>query len=234
MTRPVLILQHVAWERPAILGEILTAHDVSWTTQSILFGSAKKPALDDFSGIVILGGEMGALDFDRWPGLRLEAELVREAVSGGVPLVGICLGHQIVATALGGQLHSGAASEIGMGTVTIEVDDPVFGQSGTKKSVLHWHHDVAEAPDGAVVIASTDQTPNQAFRLGETVFCTQFHVEVDRRMLDRWLAVDQMVDGLDSNARAKIASDFDSAAPSMRKLSDLAFDGFAEAALARG
>jgi GMP synthase (glutamine-hydrolysing) len=176
---------------------------------------------------------MGALDFDKHPGLRGEADLVRAVVDRGIPLVGICLGHQILSTALGAKLHSGAADEVGVGTVDVIADDRVFGTAGSTAPVLHWHYDVVEAPDGATVLASTGQTPNQAFRLGDVIFSTQFHVEVDRHMLDRWLAVDEMADELASETRLTIQADFDASAVRMRELANRTFTEFADTVLFR-
>ncbi|MEJ1231284.1 MAG: type 1 glutamine amidotransferase [Galbitalea sp.] len=163
MARSVLILQHVPWESPAILAEILGARGLPLTTSSYLYGPVPPP-ISGISGLAILGGPMAAQDFDKHPGLRAEAELVRAVVAAGIPLLGICLGHQIIATALGATLHPGAANEAGVGTVDIVADGHVFGAAGETQPVLHWHHDVVEAPDGATVLASTDETPNQAFR----------------------------------------------------------------------
>lgn len=228
MPRSVLILQHVPWEQPAILGDLLTAQRLPWESRSFLYGPP--PAdLSQFSGLALLGGPMGALDFDRHPGLRAEADLVRSVVDAGIPLLGICLGHQIIATALGAKLHSGAANEVGVGTVDVVADDHVFGAAGDTAPVLHWHHDVVEAPEGAAVVASTEQTPNQAMRLGEAVFSAQFHIEVDRPMLDRWLAVDEMAAELDPDGRHNIQADFDAAAPRMRETATRAFTAFADA-----
>jgi GMP synthase (glutamine-hydrolysing) len=232
MPRSVLILQHVPWERPAILGEQLRAQDVPWISRSFLYGPVP-PDLSQISGLAVLGGPMGALDFAKHPGLQTEANLVRAAVDAGVPLLGICLGHQIIATALGGKLHTGAANEVGIGTVDVVADDHVFGKSGGTAPVLHWHHDVVEVPSGATVLASTDETPNQAFRLGEVIFSTQFHVEVDRHMLDRWLAVDQMADELDPATRLTIQADFDRSAGRMREIASTAFTDFSRAVLFR-
>jgi GMP synthase (glutamine-hydrolysing) len=232
MPRSVLILQHVPWEGPAILSEVLTNQSVPWLSRSFLFGPPP-PELPEISGLAILGGPMGALDFDRYPGLRAETALVRKAVDRGIPLLGICLGHQILSTALGAELHTGAANEVGVGTVDVVTDDRVFGATGSIAPVLHWHYDVVDAPDGATVLASTDQTPNQAMRVGDVIFSTQFHVEVDRHMLDRWLAIDEMAEDLAPESRLTVGADFDASAPRMRETATLAFTDFAEAILYR-
>jgi GMP synthase (glutamine-hydrolysing) len=232
MPRSVLILQHVPLERPAILGDILTSRNVPWTTRSFLYGPPPSD-VSDVSALVVLGGPMGALDFDKHPGLRTEAALVRSVIDRGLPVLGICLGHQIVSTVLGAALHSGAANEVGVGTVDVVTDDPVFGAAGSTSPVLHWHYDVVDVPDGATVLASTDQTPNQAMRVGDTIFSTQFHIEVDRPMLDRWLAVDEMADELAPEARLSIHSDFDAVEPQMRAAADRVFSEFAAAVLFR-
>jgi GMP synthase (glutamine-hydrolysing) len=232
MPRSVLILQHVPWERPAILADILTAQSVPWASRSFLYGPPPQ-GLSDIAGLAILGGPMGALDFYKHPGLRAEAELVQSVADAGIPLLGICLGHQIIATALGAKLHSGAANEVGVGTVDLVADDHVFGTAGDTVPVLHWHYDVVEAPTGATVLASTAETPNQAMRLGDSIFTTQFHVEVDRHMLDRWLAVDEMADELEPPTRGTIRADFDAASPRMRDIANRAFTDFADAILFR-
>jgi GMP synthase (glutamine-hydrolysing) len=227
--RPVLVLQHVQWERAAIVGEVLDREAIAWSSR-ILVDSAETdsmPSLDSLGGIIIMGGPMGALDFVDFPGIGLESELVRLAFDNEVPLFGICLGHQIIATALGARLHPGAASEVGIGDVEVVTDDGVFGDRGTRQAVLHWHHDVVEAPDGAKILAKTAQTPNQAFRIGNSVFATQFHLEVDRPMLDTWLAVPDMAADLDAATLATIEQDFDAAASSMRQLATRAATDFA-------
>jgi len=235
MTRHTLVLQHVPFERPALLGEILTANGVTWRLDNVVAATDRSalPRLDDLSGIAILGGPMGALDVGEHPGLGLEADLVREAYAAGIPLLGICLGHQIVAAALGATLHQGAANEVGLGTVETVVDDAVFGLAGSTPTVLHWHHDVVEAPDGATILTRTEQTPNQAFRIGDSVFATQFHAEVDRAMLGEWLGEPAMAADLDDETRHTLAADFAAAEGRMRPLADAAFGAFARATLER-
>ncbi len=232
MSRSVLVLQHVPWERPAILGDVLTDHSLSWVSRSFVYGP-EPLNISEISGLAVLGGPMNALDTAKHPGLRAEANLVRAVVDAGIPVVAICLGHQILSTALGANLHIGAANEVGVGAVDVVSDDRALGSAGTASPVLHWHNDVVEAPDGATIIASTDQTPNQAFRLGDAILSMQFHIEVDRHMLDRWLAVDEMADDLDPATRLTIGDDFDAVAARMRGLASRAFGEFAEAVLFR-
>ncbi len=236
MTREVLILQHVRWEHAALISDVLDEHRVPWRLDTIVDAHEEDalPALDSLGGVVILGGPMGALDVDRHPGLALEAHLVRAAVDAAVPLVGVCLGHQIIATALGAPLHSGAAAEFGILDVETERTDHVFGPAGTAHPAMHWHRDVVEAPAGAVVLASTAQTPNQSFRYGTSVFTTQFHLEMHGRMLDEWLAVPGMAADLPADVRPRIRDDFAAAEEHMRRLGRAAFEEFAVAVLDRG
>jgi GMP synthase (glutamine-hydrolysing) len=232
MPRSVLILQHVPWEGPAILGDRLTSQAVPWRSGSFLYGPPPTD-LSDIGGLAILGGPMGALDFERYPGLREEAELVRSVVDRGLPLLGICLGHQILSTALGAKLHSGAVNEVGIGMIDVVADDRALGAPASTAPVLHWHTDVVEAPAGAAIVASSAQTPNQAQRIGDLIFSTQFHVEVDRQMLDDWLAVEEMSDELAPDVRLSIRDDFDAASAEMRELANRVFTDFADSVLAR-
>jgi GMP synthase (glutamine-hydrolysing) len=228
MPRSVLVLQHVPWERPGILGDVLTEHSLTWVSRSFLYGPAPL-RLSEIAGLAVLGGPMNAQD----PALAVEVDLVRAAVDAGIPLLAICLGHQILSTALGAELHVGAANEVGLGTVEVRVNDSVLGSAGSTPPVLHWHHDVVEAPDGATILASTAETPNQAFRLGDAIYSTQFHVEVDRHMLDRWLMVDEMADELAHETRLTLRVDFDASANRMREIATRGFSEFAETVLER-
>ena len=144
----------------------------------------------DFSGIVPLGGSMHAWDEERLPFLRRQRELLREAVDGGVPVLGICLGGQILARALGAEVRP--AERIEAGWVEVEAlpaaaDDVLLAHLREPVGVYQWHVDVFDVPDGAVRLARSAQSENQAFRYGDRSWGLQFHPEVDVPLWKGWM-----------------------------------------------
>src|SRR3954447_21877794 len=141
------------------------------------------PDLDDFDGLVVMGGPMGASDDEQHPHLRDERDLLARAVPAGRPVLGVCLGAQLLAAACGGRVFPGqAGAEIGLGIVELTDQgraDPVFGPAGWVLPVLHWHGDTYARPGGATRLAASSRYPEQAFRVGERAYGLQFHVEID-------------------------------------------------------
>lgn len=230
MTQPqVLILQHVPWEKP---GRILTnLDDLGMGTLTLNIAKKKKPDLPDFNeiaGVVIMGGPMGATDYDEYPGLKVEAKLARAAISVGKPVLGVCLGHQIIATALGAKLNHGEAPEIGFGPIKRVDKHDYFSMWDKQIDVLHWHNDVVGLPAEAQLLARSNATKVQAFRIG-TALGLQFHLEVSAPLLEEWLDEPSMVKDLKAagGSKSQLRDAFAASDPKMLPLADQVFSGFA-------
>lgn len=192
--RRVLVLQHAPWERPGLLEEALAGVPVE--VRSV--ASEVDPLLPDpraLSGLVVMGGPQDADDDAAWPGLPAERRLLAAAVDHGLPTLGVCLGMQLLAMALGATLQRRHGTEVGFGDVDVVAADPVLDPLGPNPTVLHWHADAVDLPAGATLLASTEVTAVQAFRAGSALGL-QFHLEVDRRLLAEWLATPAMTRAL--------------------------------------
>lgn len=172
------ILQHVPFEGP---GSILSwlrgaGYDV---TSTRLFESAELPDPGDIDFLVVLGGPMGANDHVDFPWLTEEKRLVGNLIERGTPALGVCLGAQLIAGALGAAVYPNRHREIGWFPVhgIPPVRDSVFRFPATM-DVLHWHGDTFDLPPGAARLAESEACPNQAFQVGRTVMGIQFHLEV--------------------------------------------------------
>jgi GMP synthase (glutamine-hydrolysing) len=144
----------------------------------------------DFGGIVPLGGSMHAWEEERLPYLGRERELLREAVDEGVPVLGICLGGQVLARALGAEVRPAEQPETGWLTVEATPEaagDQLLVHLRGPVGVYQWHLDVFDLPEGAVRLARSSQSPNQAFRYGERAWGLQFHPEVDIPLYAGWI-----------------------------------------------
>jgi GMP synthase-like glutamine amidotransferase len=145
-------------------------------------------------GLVVMGGPMGVHDVAAHPWLLAEREVLAAAVEEGLPVLGVCLGAQQLAFALGAEVTTGPDAEVGVGSVEITGPgrlDRVFGPEygGLARSTVacvHWHQDTFALPPGSTHLAATPQYPNQAFRFGDHVYGLQFHVEVDRALARAW------------------------------------------------
>jgi len=146
--------------------------------------------LREAAGIVVFGGDMNADEIDRHPNLAHERELLADAVDTGVPVLGVCLGGQLLARALGADVTLSPVTELGFTTLhpTAEAsEDPLLSAFADGDRVFHWHRDTFAIPDGAVLLATGDDVANQAFRYGDRAWGIQFHPEVTAPNLDYWI-----------------------------------------------
>ncbi len=189
----LLVFQHVPYELLGTLNPQLK--DAGFRIRYVNFGREPlaRPSLDGYQGIVVLGGPMNMDETDAYPHLTTEVELVREAIARDMPVLGICLGAQIIATALGAGVRRAPEKEIGWYPVAPSdagCSDSLLGCFDGTEEIFQWHGDMFEIPEGAQHIASSPGCPNQAFRYGENVYGLQFHLEVDEAMIERWLNVE--------------------------------------------
>jgi GMP synthase (glutamine-hydrolysing) len=190
--RKILVFQHVAHELLGTLNPLLK--DSGFRIRYVNFDRdpAARPSLDGYFGLVVLGGPMNVNEVDLYPFLAVEVELVAEALQRGMPVLGICLGAQILARALGADVRPHHSKEIGwyqINPTAAGADDPVFAGMSDTEHIFQWHGDTFDIPSGAVHLASSPDCENQAFRYGDTAYGLQFHLEVDRPMVERWLTV---------------------------------------------
>jgi len=189
VTRTAVILQHDPSIHLGNIGPVLTEHDydlriVDVTTEDV---SAIDPAEADL--VVVLGGEMGAYQTDEFPFLEQEKELLRERIAAERPVLGVCLGAQLMAGALGERVYKGETTQIGYRRVeptTAGADSPIRHFDGVP--VVEWHGDTFELPEQATLLASSSDYSNEAFAIGGFALAVQFHPEVTDEMHEAWVA----------------------------------------------
>jgi len=172
------LIQHAPHEGPGTIATEAVAREIPLDVRRVYAGDAVH-ALREIQGLIVLGGPMGANDDEHHPHLAEERELLGGAVRAGYPVLGICLGSQLLAAALGGRVYKGPVDENGFGEVTPTREggrDPVLGPAGPAIPVCHWHGDTFDLPPGAVHLATSARYPNQAFRVGDRAYGFQFHV----------------------------------------------------------
>jgi GMP synthase (glutamine-hydrolysing) len=181
-------LQHVVWEGPGLIASEAKARDLQIDIRRLDLGAAI-PEADEVECLVVMGGPMGVYESDRHPFLVAESRLMAELVRRNRPVLGVCLGAQVLAWALGARVFPGHVSEIGFGAVELTADgvrDPVLAPAGPSVPVFHWHGDTFDLPEGATLLASSKDYPHQAFRIGIRVYGLQFHVEPDSVLWPAW------------------------------------------------
>jgi len=177
----VLVLQHHRVETPGTIAGALAAAGLSWDTVRTFDGEPVPRDLGDIDGLVVMGGPMAVYEAARYAFLRDEIRLIESALKARKPILGVCLGSQLLAVALGANVRPGSARELGWHPVRLsseaEEDRLTRGLPRTF-TAFHWHGDVFDLPRGAVALASSAMTAIQAFRHAESAYGFLFHMEV--------------------------------------------------------
>jgi GMP synthase (glutamine-hydrolysing) len=230
MADRVLVVKHVPWEGAHRIGAALVSADVELDVRCTLDGDTL-PAVDEVIGAVFMGGPMNVDQIDEYPGLLAERTWIAEAAEAGLPILGVCLGAQLLARALGSEVVPGAGPEIGWAPVTIHDDsDPLAKHLAPEADVLHWHGDVFDLPPGATLLASSARTEVQGFRKGNA-WGFLFHAEADLDLARLWMNEasmrDEALQALGDEESARILSEAAELDVRIREQTDPLFREFA-------
>ncbi len=202
LQRSAVALRHVAFEDLGLLAPLLdrTGCGVSFCEAAV--EDLSHAAIADADLLIVLGGPISAYEIDKYPFLTEEIALLERRLRKKRPTLGICLGSQLMAKALGSRVFAGGVKEIGWGTVELTeagAASCLGGLAGDDARVLHWHGDSFDLPEGAVRLASNAHYANQAFAYGRHALALQFHFEAEPRQLEEWYvghAVELAVSGI--------------------------------------
>jgi GMP synthase (glutamine-hydrolysing) len=173
--KTVIVLQHHPVETLGTIAHALTGRLIR--TIRTFAGDPVPQSMADADALVVMGGPQSVYEQDRFPYLRDELRLIADALQRDRPILGVCLGSQLLAAALGAEVKPGKQKEIGWLPVTVG-DDPLWGDAPRQITALHWHGDVFALPAGATSLASSALTLQQAFRYGHYAYGLLFHLEV--------------------------------------------------------
>lgn len=190
--RNILVLQHVPHEILGTLNPLLKKH--GFRIRYVNFGRDPnaEPKLDKYNGLIVLGGPMGVYEADKFPHLRVEMRLIEEALRRDIPVLGICLGSQLIAHVLKADVRVHTHKEIGWHDIHLTEqgdDDPLFQRFDKTEKLFQMHGDTFDIPRSADHLAFSKLCEGQAFRYGDKVYGLQFHLEVDQAMIGRWLKI---------------------------------------------
>ncbi len=193
----VLALQHIRDDHPGLLGEMMQEYGIE--CESVNVEEEPIPALDGYSALISLGGAQHAYDDVKYPYFVAEKAVLRHVVEQDIPFLGICLGGQLLADAMGATVGLHSMTEVGFFEVQLTEEgksDPLFRGLPDNQQVFQWHEDVFDIPDEGIKLATDEHTPNQAFRIGRRAYGVQYHIELTPLMIDTWLHFPEFMEAI--------------------------------------
>lgn len=183
----VLVFRHVPFEGLGLFEPVLDAQGIAFDYCDLYRPGARLPDASSYAGLIFMGGPMSVND--QLPFVLQEMRLIERAASRDTPTLGICLGSQMIARALGGRVYRNAEKEIGWFDIHLTaagLRDPMLGHLAPVETVFHWHGDTFDLPPGAECLASSQRTRHQAYKVGPSIYGLQFHLEVTPEMIADW------------------------------------------------
>jgi GMP synthase-like glutamine amidotransferase len=202
MTR-VFVFRHVPFEDLGLIRAPLEERGIGIEYADLYRPGAPLPDVTQAAGLIFMGGPMSAND--DLPYLRQELRLIAQAVERRQPVLGVCLGAQLIAKALGSKVYRNPVKEIGWFEIHLTeaaARDALFAGIGPLETVFHWHGETFDLPPGAECLAYSDACRNQAFRAAAGVYGLQFHLEVTPAMIEDWCAQDANSGDIDPRQNA--------------------------------
>jgi GMP synthase (glutamine-hydrolysing) len=187
----IWVLQHTACETLGTIADALQAEALAWQYVRIFEGKPVPRELGDAGGLIVMGGPMGVYEHQRYPHLKDELRLIEAALKAGMPVLGVCLGSQLLAAALGAGVTKAMRKEIGWYPVRLSEaasEDRLWSGVPREFMAMHWHGDVFDLPAGAVNLARSELTAHQVFRYGKSAYGLLFHLEMTETMIDAMAA----------------------------------------------
>jgi GMP synthase-like glutamine amidotransferase len=188
---PVLAFRHVPFEHLGLIADALRSHAIDFKYADLFQTPGANVSIADARGLIFMGGPMSAND--DVPYIRQELHYIAQAVSQNKPVLGVCLGSQLIAKALGARVFQNPVKEVGWAAVDFTepaARDPLFHGFQKPETIFHWHSETFELPARAELLASSSACRHQAYRVGDRVYGFQFHLEATPEMIAGWCVED--------------------------------------------
>lgn len=192
--KKVIVFQHVAHKILGTLNPNLKQSGLRIRYVNFDRNPDESPEIGKYHGLIILGGHMGVYEGEKYTHIKTECRLIEEALKKDIPVLGICLGSQLLAHVLGAEVRKHTVREVGWCDVHFldnAKDDPLLQHFNPSEKLFQLHGDTFDLPKSAVHLAYSNECPSQAFRYGDKAYGFQFHLEVDTHMIERWLTYPQ-------------------------------------------
>lgn len=209
--KKIYIIQHVENEGPGIIEEVLESHNIEKKIIKLYEGDNLPSDINENTGLIILGGPMNVYEEREFHFLKDENEFLKSAIIKNIPILGICLGAQLISKALGVRVYKAQEKEIGWYSIQSESEtykDPLCKNLPANLEVFQWHGDTFDLPYGSVRLYHSIICPNQAFRYGTNVYGLQFHLEVSESIIKNWLSHSQEPELLDGTFNPNMILEF--------------------------